>query len=329
MPKISIVIPVFNEQGCLEALFERLRQVERAVDEDFEYIFVDDGSTDGSGEIIRVLARSHDNIRYIMFSRNFGHEAALTAGLDHAGGDAAVIIDADLQDPPEVIPELIAKWNEGFKIVYAQRRRREGESVAKKWSSWLFYRIIRMLSGVDIPVDTGDFRLMDSAVVEQFRRCREGNRFVRGLVAWTGFQQTAVLYDRDARHAGRTKYGFFKLLRLALDAVFSFSDVPLRIGVYIGIAVVIFSVLMVVNMICQKLFLGLDIPGYALMVSGMFFLGGVQLAMLGLVGDYVGRVYRQTQNRPLYIIFEKSDKLPHGDEGLAQKHKLTDENTLS
>ena len=315
MSLISIVVPVYNEQSCLNALFDRFIKLQNSLNETFEYIFIDDGSTDSSGEIIRHLSDNYDNVKHIFFSRNFGHESAITAGIDHACGDAVIVIDADLQDPPEIIPELIEKWRQGNHIVYAQRRHREGETFFKRFFSWFFYRTIRFLSNTNIPVDTGDFRLMDRCVAEHFRRCREQNRFARGLLAWTGFKQTAVLYDRDRRYAGKTKYNFFKLFILALDAILGFSNLPLRLAIFVGMTICFFSTAMFFYIIVQKIVCGIPIQGYALSVSGMFFLGGVQLAMLGLIGEYIARIYCETQHRPLYIISEKSKSLPRSYEG--------------
>lgn len=315
MALISIIVPVYNEEECLPALVERLLALEEGSADSFEFIFVDDGSTDRSRELIEQLGQGRANFRYLFFSRNFGHEAATTAGIDHASGQAVVIIDADLQDPPEIIPTLIEKWREGNQVVYAQRRVRKGESLMKRMSAWLFYRVMRRLGEVDIPPDTGDFRLVDRRVVAQFRRCREQSRFVRGLMAWTGFRQAAVPYDRDERLAGKTKYNLFKLLMLALDAAVGFSTKPLRFGMGLGLLVMTISVLLGLIVIAQKLFWSIPIPGYALLATGVFLLGGVQIFLIGLVGEYIGRTYRQTQHRPLYIVAEKSDALPPGVEG--------------
>ncbi len=317
MALISVVIPVFNEQQCLAALFERLDAVGRDAEDDYEFIFVDDGSSDDSRRIIQDIAAAHENVKFVIFSRNFGHEMATTAGIDHATGDAVVIIDADLQDPPELIPELVVRWREGYQVVYAQRQSRKGESPFKRFTAWMFYRIIRLLSDVEIPPDTGDFRLMDKQAVDHFRRCREQSRFVRGLIAWTGFRQTAVSYQRDERHGGEGKYGLFKLIVLALDAMVGFSNVPLRLGILLGFLVCLFSLVMVVVVVVQKLFWDVQIPGYAFLVTGMFFLGGVQLSVMGLLGEYIGRIYREAQGRPLYIVAEKSDSLPTGYQGAA------------
>ncbi len=309
MALISVVIPVLDEAGCIEALFERLSGIDASVEDTFEYIFIDDGSKDGSRGIIRRLAADNDNVKYILLSRHFGHELATTAGLDYASGDAVIIIDADLQDPPEVIPELIGKWKEGNDIVYGRRRSRKGEPVQKKIASWLFYRTIRRLSAVDIPVDTGDFRLIDKCVVEAFRQCREHSRFVRGLIAWTGFKQVAVYYDRDERYAGETKYNFFKLTMLALDVVIGFSGIPLRIGILSGLLLCVISLMVTLVIVCRFLFAGVAISGMAMMITWIHFLIGGQFLMLGLVGEYVARVYSQVQNRPLYIASEKSKDL--------------------
>lgn len=313
MSRISVVIPVYNEQDCLEALFERLQKLNEQQPDDYDFIFVDDGSRDNSRQIIRALAEGHPHVGYLSFSRNFGHEMATTAGLDYADGDAVVIIDADLQDPPEVIPELVTRWREGNEVVYAKRKTRKGENVLKRFTSWLFYRLINRLSDVPIPADTGDFRLMDRQVVRNFRRCRERNRFVRGLVSWTGFRQTAVEYERDARAGGETKYGFFKLLRLTFDAVTGFSSVPLRLGVMLGLVVCVVAFFQGVRFFVEKMFWGIPIEGYALLATGIFFLGGAQLLVMGLLGEYIGRIYTQVQERPLYIVREKSDSLTADD----------------
>jgi len=300
--KLSIVVPVFNEQDNLRPLHARLARVASACADDHEIIFIDDGSTDGSRTVMEALTREDAHVRHIAFSRNFGHEMATTAGLDHADGDAVVIIDADLQDPPEVIAELVARWNSGVEVVYARRRRREGESVFKKATSFLFYRVIRALSEVDMPADTGDFRLMDRRVVDALRRCRENPRFVRGLVSWIGFRQEAVYYDRAERLSGETKYNLPKLLRLSWEAICAFSLVPLRVAGWLGAVVMLLSFALTLHVAYHKLFLGLPIQGYALLACGLFFLGGIQLLVLGVLSQYVGHIFKHTQNRPLYIV---------------------------
>jgi polyisoprenyl-phosphate glycosyltransferase len=315
MAFISIVIPVYNEAKCLNDLASRLFNLGKEVDDNFEYIFVNDGSSDESGEILRTLEKTKPNVKYISFSRNFGHEAATTAGIDYAGGDAIVIIDADLQDPPELIPELIKKWKEGYQIVYAQRKNRKGEKNLTKFTSWFFYRVFRKISHINIPVDTGDFRLIDRSVANQLLMCRERNRFIRGLVSWTGFKQTPVFYDRDERFAGESKYNLMKRALLAMDAFLGFSSAPLRIVLLFGIIVCFFSIVMLFVILIQKVFLGIPVKGYALLTSAIFFLSGVQLFVMGLIGEYVGRIYTHSQNRPLYIISEKSKSLQKVREG--------------
>ena len=229
-------------------------------------------------------------------------------------------MDADLQDPPEVLPELVAKWREGYEVVYAKRRARKGESVFKKASAWMFYRFLQRVGDIHIPADTGDFRLMGADVVQQFRRCREQSRFVRGLVAWTGFKQTALEYDRDPRLGGETKYGFFKLVMLAIDACVGYSVAPLRLSGILGMVTCLFSLTVAAVIFIQKLVWDIPIQGYALMTIGVFMLGGVQLAVVGVLGEYVGRIYRQAQDRPLYVIQRKSTGLPGGEEGLASSN---------
>jgi dolichol-phosphate mannosyltransferase len=309
MSCIAVVVPVYNEQPNLELLHQRLAKVADASPDDYRFFFVDDGSRDRSLETLRQLAQKDARVRYLSFTRNFGHEMATTAGIDAAAdADAVVLIDADLQDPPEVIADLVAKWREGFEVVYARRLHRKGEGAVKRMRSWLFYRFINAMSDFSIPPDTGDFRLMDRRVVEAFRRCRERNRFVRGLVAWAGFRQAAVDYERDARHAGETKYGFFKLLHLAFDAISGFSSVPLRLAVYFGFVVCAAAVVMAGVILVQKLAWGIPIEGYALLGTGFFFLSGVQIFIIGVVGAYVGRIYRQVQDRPLYLVMETSEE---------------------
>jgi polyisoprenyl-phosphate glycosyltransferase len=316
MALISVVIPVYNEAKCLRDLAIRLFNLEKTVDDGFEYIFVNDGSNDESLEILRSLEKTKANVKYISFSRNFGHEVATTAGIDHASGDAIVIIDADLQDPPELISELIQKWKQGYHIVYAQRKTRKGEKNLVKLASWLFYRVFRSVSNINMPTDTGDFRLVDRRVANQLLICREQNRFIRGLVSWTGFKQISVFYDRDERFAGQSKYNLIKRGLLAMDAFLGFSTAPLRFVLIFSIIICLFSIVMLGIIIVQKLFFAMPIKGYALLASAIFFLSGVQLFVMGLIGEYVGRIYTHAQNRPLYIISEKSESLLKGNEGI-------------
>lgn len=300
----SIVIPVYNEEKNIPELYRRLKDVLSALKMRYEIIFVDDGSTDGTLGAVRELSSSDEKIFYISFTRNFGHEAASTAGLDATRGDCVVLMDADLQDPPEMIPRMIDLWQKGYHLVYARRRKRHGESFFKRVTAGIFYRTLNLFSEFKIPMDTGDFRLMDRAVVDDFRRCREQNRFVRGLTAWMGYNQTAVEFDRPARYAGETKYNPLKLFFLSLDVITGFSIVPLRIVTGVGFVIALLSMGKTIHIVIQKLFLDLNIPGYALLASGLFFLGGVQIFFLGIMGEYIGRIYRQVQQRPLYLIKE-------------------------
>ncbi|MFN0133324.1 MAG: glycosyltransferase family 2 protein [Phycisphaerales bacterium] len=309
------MVPAFNEEGNITALHERLDAVLRECADDHEIIFVDDGSTDGTLAAVRALARRDPRVKFLAFSRNFGHEMASTAGLDRAEGDAVVLIDADLQDPPEVIRDLVAAWRDGVDVAYAQRRHRPGEPAMKRLTAWLFYRLLARLTDVPIPRDTGDFRLMDRRVVLALRQCRENPRFVRGLVAWVGFEQRAVLYDRNERHAGETKYGFRKLFRLSLEALSAFSLAPLRLSVWLGAAAVALSILITLTVVAERLFIGPASRGYALLACGIFFMGGVQLVMLGIIAHYLGQVFTHGQARPLYLIAEQSGwSDPHGRE---------------
>lgn len=300
----SVVIPVFNEEDNLQELYISLRGVFSENNISYEIIFIDDGSRDASLEIIKGFALSDPSVRYRSFTRNFGHEAASTAGLDVAKGDVVVLMDADLQDPPELIPRMIELWKSGNQLVYARRRKRYGEGLFRMASAKIFYRIIRFISDSDIPLDTGDFRLMDRAAVNDFMKCREYNRFVRGLTSWVGYNQAALDFDRNERFAGESKYNFLKLFLLMLDVISGFSIKPLRIATAMGFLVTLFSLVIGLIVVIQKLFFGLDIPGYALMVSGFFFLGGVQMFFLGVIGEYIGKIYRQVQGRPLYLTRE-------------------------
>lgn len=302
----SVVLPVYNEEENIRQIHDCLRGVLQPSGMDYEVIFVDDGSTDGSLEIIKQLAVHEKNVFYIAFTRNFGHEAASTAGLDTARGDFVILMDADMQDPPELIPGMISLWQNGYQVVYAKRRKRHGETFLKRFMAGLFYRFLNLLSEQKIPIDTGDFRLMDRVVVEDFKKCREYNRFVRGLTAWVGYNQIAIEFDRNARLSGQTKYNFLRLLMLSLDVVTSYSIIPLRIITVMGVIIASLSFCESLYIIWYKFFVGVD-KGYALLATGMFFLGGVQIISLGIIGEYVGKIYRQVQQRPLYLI--KDSKL--------------------
>ena len=300
----SIIAPIYNEIDNLPELYRRIKEVMDSSGESWELIFVDDGSTDGSTEKIRELARHDRIIRPVIFARNFGHQVAITAGWDYARGDAVVIIDADLQDPPEVILELATKWKEGYEVVYAVRHEREGESWFKKFTASMFYRIIYSITDVKIPVDTGDFRLMDRKVVNVLKQMKERHRFPRGMSAWVGFRQIGVPYKRAARIAGVTKYPFNKMLKLALNAITGFSYFPLQLATYFGFASAGISVVAIPVVIYMRIMGSGAFFGQATTLIAVLFFGGVQLISLGVLGEYIGRLYDEAKDRPLYIIRE-------------------------
>ena len=306
-PVFSIIAPVFNEICCLDVLYQRVAEVMDTADGDWELVLVDDGSTDGSTEKIRELAKLDKRVRPVIFARNFGHQIAVTAGLDYSQGDAVIIIDADLQDPPEVILELISKWREGFEVVYAQRLEREGETWFKRVTASVFYRTIYRITDVKIPLDTGDFRLLDRKVVNVMNTMRERHRFLRGMSAWVGFRSVGVPYKRAARYAGTTKYPFNKMLKLALTAVTSFSYVPLQIAMWMGFLSAGISILSIPVVIILRLNGSQFFFGQATTLIAVLFLGGVQLISLGILGEYVGRIYDEVKGRPLYIVSEAPD----------------------
>ncbi len=305
-PTLSIVIPCYNEEGNIGPLIQRLTTVLEGTGDPFELIFVDDGSQDQTLDRLKASREADPRVKFVSLSRNFGHEAASTAGLRHASGEAVVLMDADLQDPPEVIPELVKRWRDGFELVFATRDSREGEGLFKRASSAIFYRLMGSVVKFEFPADTGDFRLMSRAVVQGFLLMPERNRFVRGMVAWTGFRRTSVVYHRSRRHSGRTNYHLWELVSLALDAFTGFSAIPIRLVSLVGLFVTFLSAAGTLWIVVQKLLLDLEIPGYAFLVTGVLFLGGVQILMLGAIGEYVGRIYVETQRRPLYLIRELS-----------------------
>jgi glycosyltransferase involved in cell wall biosynthesis len=298
----SIVAPIYNEIENLPVLYARVKEVMDTTGESWELVLVDDGSTDGSTEKIRELARADARVRPVIFARNFGHQIAITAGWDYARGEAVVIIDADLQDPPEVILELIKKWKEGYEVVYAVRAEREGESWFKKFTASLFYRIIYRITDVKIPVDTGDFRLMDRKVVDVLKQMPERHRFPRGMSAWVGFKQIGVEYKRAARFAGETKYPFNKMLKLALNAITSFSYFPLQVATFFGFVSAGIAILAIPVVIYLRMEGSPQFTGQATTLIAVLFLGGVQLISLGILGEYIGRLYDEAKGRPLYIV---------------------------
>ena len=300
----SIVAPIYNEIDNLPELYRRVKEVMDSTGETWELVLVDDGCTDGSTEKIHELAAQDKAVRPVIFARNFGHQIAVTAGLDYARGDAIVIIDADLQDPPEVILELAEKWREGYEVVYAVRAEREGESWFKKFTAALFYRIIFRITDVKIPLDTGDFRLLDRKVVNVMNSMRERHRFLRGMASWIGFKQIGVEYKRVARHAGETKYPLKKMLRLALNAVTSFSYFPLQVATYIGFVAAGIAILAIPVVVYMRMTGSQAFFGQATTLISVLFLGGVQLISLGVLGEYIGRLYDEAKGRPLYIVRE-------------------------
>lgn len=300
----SIVAPIYNESETLPELYRRVCQVMDGLGEPWELILVDDGSTDGSTDLICQYACQDPRLRALIFARNFGHQIAVTAGLDYSRGQAVVIIDADLQDPPEIIPELIAKWREGYEVVYAVRATREGENWFKLWTAAVFYRLIYRITDVRIPLDTGDFRLLDRKVVDVLKQMRERHRFLRGMSAWVGFRQIGVPYRRAARFAGETKYPFKKMLKFAIDAVTSFSYFPLQLATYLGFISAGISILAIPVVIALRLAGSKAFFGQATTLIAVLFLGGVQLISLGILGEYIGRLYDEAKGRPLYILKE-------------------------
>ena len=298
----SIIAPIYNEIDNLPELYRRVKEVMDSSGEPWEFILVDDGSTDGSTEKILELAKADALVRPVIFARNFGHQVAITAGWDYARGDAVVIIDADLQDPPEVILELAKKWKEGYEVVYAVRGEREGESWFKKFTAAMFYRLIYSITDVKIPVDTGDFRLMDRKVVNVLKQMKERHRFPRGMSAWVGFKQIGVTYRRSARVAGVTKYPFSKMLKLALNAITGFSYFPLQVATFFGFFSAGISILAIPIVIYMRIMGSGAFTGQATTLIAVLFLGGVQLISLGILGEYVGRLYDEAKGRPLYIV---------------------------
>jgi dolichol-phosphate mannosyltransferase len=303
--RYSVVVPVYNEEQVIETSYNRLRAVMEGLQESYELIFVNDGSRDETMPKLRVIADQDAAVKVLDFSRNFGHQIAITAGMNAAAGQAVVVIDADLQDPPELIPEMIAKWKEGYDVVYAKRRKRKGETFFKLATAAAFYRLLRSMTDVDIPVDTGDFRLIDRKVADTMATLKEKNRFVRGMVSWVGYRQYALEYDREERFAGETKYPLRKMLKLSLDAMTSFSQKPLKLAAYVGFAISGVSFASLLITVGLKLFTDSTVAGWASIVSVMLLLNGFMLLMLGIIGEYIGRIYDESKQRPLYIVREK------------------------
>jgi len=301
---LSVVAPVYNEAELLPAFCDEMKRVLEEIGEPWELILVDDGSRDGSLEIMRAQHAKDPRVKAISFSRNFGGQIAITAGLDHASGDAVVIIDADLQDPPEVVKQLYARWREGYQVVYAQRASRAGETWFKKLTAATYYRVIRGIANVDIPLDTGEFRLLDRKAADALRSVREHHRYLRGLAAWIGFKTIAVPYERAARSAGETKYTMGKMIRLAIDGITNFSYLPLQLATYVGFFVAGISLIGILATVFVRLFMGHELTGQATTLVAVLFLGGIQLICLGVIGEYLGRIYDEVKRRPLYLVGE-------------------------
>ena len=305
MRSVSVVVPVFNEEEMIGLFYDRTKNVLTRLDGlSWEIVFVDDGSHDSSFSKLAALASADPNVKVLKFSRNFGHQIAITAGIDAANGDCVVVIDSDLQDPPEVIPSMVEQWRLGFDVVYGVRSEREGETAVKLMTASLFYRILSRLTNVQIPTNVGDFRLMSRRVVEQLKLLREKDRFVRGLVSWVGFRQTGVTYHREARKAGVTKYPLGKMMKFAFDGITSFSTAPLKLATWTGYLSAIAAVLYLISVFVQRA-LGITVEGWATIMVAMLFLGSVQLICLGILGEYLGRVFNEVKPRPMYVIEER------------------------
>lgn len=301
-PSISIVAPVYNESASLLELYKRISKVMKTSGESWELVMVDDGSTDGTTQMILEMAERDDRVRPVIFARNFGQQNAVAAGLDYSRGNAVVVIDADLQDPPEVILKLIERWRKGFEVVYAQRTEREGESFFKRATAGLFYRIINRITEINIPLDTGFFRLLDRRVVNVLITMREHHRFFRAMSIWVGFRQTAVAYKRDPRYAGKTKYSVRKMVKLAVSAITGFSFWPLQMAMYLGFISSGISIIAIPVVITMRLTGSQEFLGQATTLIAVLFLGGVQLISLGILGEYIGRLYDEARGRPLYVV---------------------------
>ncbi|MGK7941881.1 MAG: glycosyltransferase family 2 protein [Crocosphaera sp.] len=318
---ISIVVPCYNEQEVIQETHKRLVSVLAQLTPQFEIIYIDDGSQDQTADHLRQIQQQEQQVKIVLLSRNFGHQMAVTAGLDHVSGDAVVLIDADLQDPPEVIEDMVKRWCEGYDVAYGVRTDRQGETPFKLWSAKAFYRIMNQLSDVAIPLDTGDFRLMDRRVVEALKIMPERDRFLRGMVSWVGFRQIAVPYQRSPRFAGVSKYPLFKMIRFAVDGILSFSLVPLRVATWAGLLTVAFSFIGILYALFVRLFTLSWVPGWTISFIAILFIGGIQLIFLGVIGEYIGRIYREDKRRPLYLVRERLgfDKIPYHENSYSHK----------
>ncbi|MCB0197847.1 MAG: glycosyltransferase family 2 protein [Anaerolineae bacterium] len=298
----SIVAPCWNEEATLPELHRRISQVMEALEEPWELVLINDGSTDNTSQVMQNLHETDPHVHYIEFARNFGHQIAVTAGMDYAQGKVVILIDSDLQDPPELILKMLDKWREGYKVVYAIRSERKGETWFKLFTAQLFYRLIYRITDVNIPLDTGDFRLMDRQVVDQMKAMKEHHRFIRGMTSWVGFEQTGVEYVREERFAGETKYPLRKMIRLAITAITGFSIFPLQLATFVGFATAILSAIFIIFVIIARLSGYQSFEGQATTLVMVLFLGGIQLISLGIIGEYLGRIYDEVRGRPLYVV---------------------------
>lgn len=310
----SVVVPLFNEEEVILESYRRLKGVMDSLHETYEIILVNDGSRDKTAFLAREICENDGNVKLINFSRNFGHQTAITAGMDYSSGDAVVVIDADLQDPPEVIPQMIAKWREGYDVVYGKRIKRKGETFFKKLTAKLFYRMLRRLTEVDIPVDTGDFRLIDRKVCDALKKVSERNRYIRGIISWLGFKSAPVEFVREKRYAGTTKYPLKKMVKFASDAIMSFSYKPLKLATYLGFFVSVVSFVYLLVMVILKLCGAMaTVPGWTSIIVITLFFNGIILLVLGIIGEYIGRIYDEAKGRPLYVVQDKVN-FPEGTE---------------
>jgi dolichol-phosphate mannosyltransferase len=302
---VSVVVPCYQEEAVLSRTHERLTRAAEGIGADYEILYVDDGSRDGTLSLLRDLQRADPRVRVVALSRNFGHQAAISAGLDAARGDAVVVIDADLQDPPELIPELVARWREGYEVVYGSRTSRRGESAARLWVTGLYYRALGRMSEVAMPAEAGDFRLLDRRVIDVLKTMPERDRYLRGMVSWAGFRQRPVPYVREARAAGKGHYSFSRLARLAVDGLTGFSSAPIRVVTWLGLALAILAFAGLLALLAATLFSAAEFGPWTVATLAMAFLAGVQLVALGLVGEYVGQIYREVKRRPPYVVAER------------------------
>jgi glycosyltransferase involved in cell wall biosynthesis len=307
-PLVSLVVPLYNESSTLAELVRRIQVVlEKLTAYRWEVIFVNDGSTDGSEQSLTALARQHEWLSVIHLSRNFGHQVAISAGIDVARGEAIILMDGDLQDPPELVEEMLARWQEGYDVVYGTRKHRDGEGFFKRWTASVYYRLLSRMSSVKIPLDTGDFRLMSRPVVDALIQMREQNRFIRGMVSWVGFRQIPVYYERDKRYGGDTKFTVFKMMRFAMDGILSFSSIPLQWITTLGFFISFFSFVCIVYVLYSNYILHVTVKGWTSTMVGILMLGGIQLTCLGMIGEYVARIFDEVRNRPLYIIRKRDE----------------------